>query len=115
MEIAKARRAHLLFPTHEQVTILSAQMKRLIVPTIVPPFVALRRMQDKISAYSQATARTLRDIASRGASRTACSHSVNNAYHVEVTLYNGTLLHARMWSRLHAILILRSSKSTRLG
>lgn len=51
MEIAKARSAHLLFPTHEQVTILSAQMKRLTVPTIVPPFVALRRMQDKISAY----------------------------------------------------------------
>lgn len=57
MEIAKTRRADLLFPTQEQVTILSSQQKRLTVPTIVPPFASLRRMQDKISAY-----RTLAEI-----------------------------------------------------
>jgi glutathione synthase/RimK-type ligase-like ATP-grasp enzyme len=50
MEIARARRADLLFPTQEQVTILSAQEKRLGVPTIIPPFHALRRLQDKVSA-----------------------------------------------------------------
>lgn len=51
MAIAKARRADLLFPTQEQVTILSAAQKRMTVPTIVPPFSALRRVQDKISAW----------------------------------------------------------------
>jgi glutathione synthase/RimK-type ligase-like ATP-grasp enzyme len=51
MKIARARRADLLFPTQEQVTILSAQQTRLTVPTIVPPFSALRRVQDKISAW----------------------------------------------------------------
>ena len=57
MEIAKTRKADLLFPTQEQVTILSAQVKRLTIATIVPPFAALRRMQDKISAF-----RTLAEI-----------------------------------------------------
>jgi glutathione synthase/RimK-type ligase-like ATP-grasp enzyme len=57
LQITKARRADLLFPTQEQVTILSAQEKRLSVPTIVPPFAALRRVQDKVSAY-----RTLAEI-----------------------------------------------------
>jgi glutathione synthase/RimK-type ligase-like ATP-grasp enzyme len=51
IEIVKTRRADLLFPTQEQVTILSAQEKHLTVPTIVPPFASLQRMQDKISAY----------------------------------------------------------------
>ncbi len=57
MEIARARRADLLFPTQEQVTILSAQEKRLTVSTIVPPFASLRRVQDKVSAC-----RTLAEI-----------------------------------------------------
>ncbi|MGO9422107.1 hypothetical protein [Roseiarcus sp.] len=46
-----------LLPTQEQVTILSEQEKRLTVPTIVPPFSALRRVRDKISAF-----RTLAEI-----------------------------------------------------
>jgi len=57
MEIARARRVDLLFPTQEQVTVLSAQEKRLTVPTIAPPFSALRRVQDKISS-----SRTLAEI-----------------------------------------------------
>ncbi len=51
MAIARARRADLIFPTQEQAAILSAEEKRLTVPTIVPPFAALRRVQDKISAW----------------------------------------------------------------
>ena len=57
MEIARARGADLLFPTQEQLTILSAQETRLTVATIVPPFSALRRVQDKVSAW-----RTLAEI-----------------------------------------------------
>jgi hypothetical protein len=56
-QIARDRAADLLFPTQEQVTLLSAQEKRLSVPTIVPPFAALRRVQDKVSAC-----RTLAEI-----------------------------------------------------
>ena len=56
--IASRRNADLLFPTQEQVTVLSAQEKRLTVPTVIPAFPALRRVQDKISAY-----RTLKEIA----------------------------------------------------
>lgn len=51
IKIGKRRRVDLIFPTQEQVTILSAQAMRLPFATIVPPFAALRRMQDKISAY----------------------------------------------------------------
>jgi glutathione synthase/RimK-type ligase-like ATP-grasp enzyme len=57
VEVTKNRRADLLFPTQEQVTILSAQEKLLPFPAIVPPFAALRRVQDKVSAY-----RTLAEI-----------------------------------------------------
>jgi len=57
LEIAERRKVDLLFPTQEQVTVLSAQQRRLTVPTIVPPFAALRRVQDKISAY-----RTLQEL-----------------------------------------------------
>lgn len=57
LKITLDRKADLLFPTQEQVTILSAQLKRLSVPTIVPPFAALRCVQDKVSAY-----RTLANI-----------------------------------------------------
>lgn len=49
--IARARAIDLLFPTHEQVALLSALPARLDVATVAPPFAALRRMQDKISAY----------------------------------------------------------------
>jgi glutathione synthase/RimK-type ligase-like ATP-grasp enzyme len=55
--IAAERRTDLLFPTQEQVTVLSARRKYLRVATIVPPFVSLRRVQDKISAF-----RTLKAI-----------------------------------------------------
>ena len=55
--IAKARAIDFLFPTQEQVAILSARRERLQVATVVPPFASLRRVQDKISA-----ARTLEDI-----------------------------------------------------
>nr|WP_041757144.1 ATP-grasp domain-containing protein [Bradyrhizobium sp. ORS 278] len=49
--IAAARRIDLLFPTQEQVTVLSARLPRLGVPTIVPPFKSLARVQDKVSAF----------------------------------------------------------------
>jgi hypothetical protein len=49
--IAGERKADLLFPTQEQVTVLSARRKHLRVATIVPPFASLARVQDKISAF----------------------------------------------------------------
>lgn len=49
--IAMERSIDVLFPTQEQVTVLSARQTRLSVPTIVPPFASLRRVQDKISAF----------------------------------------------------------------
>ena len=55
--IARERKADLLFPTHEQVTVLSALQDRLTLATIVPPFAGLVRVQDKISAF-----RTLGDL-----------------------------------------------------
>jgi predicted ATP-grasp superfamily ATP-dependent carboligase len=57
MRVAQARRMDLLFPTQEQVTVLSAFGEQLPVPSIVPAFSALRRVQDKLSAY-----RTLREL-----------------------------------------------------
>jgi predicted ATP-grasp superfamily ATP-dependent carboligase len=55
--IAAERKTDLLFPTQEQVTVLSARQKYLLVATIVPPFGSLARVQDKISAF-----RTLKAI-----------------------------------------------------
>jgi predicted ATP-grasp superfamily ATP-dependent carboligase len=55
--IAVERKIDLLFPTQEQVTVLSARQKYLRVATIVPPFKSLARVQDKISAF-----RTLKAI-----------------------------------------------------
>jgi hypothetical protein len=49
--IAGERKVDLLFPTQEQVTVLSARQKHLRVATIVPPFASLARVQDKISAF----------------------------------------------------------------
>ena len=49
--IAGERKTDLLFPTQEQVTVLSARRKYLRVATIVPPFASLARVQDKISAF----------------------------------------------------------------
>jgi len=49
--IAEQRKADLLFPTQEQVTVLSARRKHLRVATIVPDFASLMRVQDKISAF----------------------------------------------------------------
>lgn len=55
--IAAERMIDLLFPTQEQVTVLSARRKHLRVATIVPPFASLARVQDKVSAF-----RTLKAI-----------------------------------------------------
>ena len=49
--IAKARDIDVLFPTQEQVAVISALRARLEVATIVPDFAALRRVQDKIEAW----------------------------------------------------------------
>ena len=49
--IARRRGADLLFPTQEQVTILAARQHSLGVATIVPDFAALRRVQDKLTAW----------------------------------------------------------------
>ena len=48
--VAAARRVDVLFPTQEQVTVLSAFHDRVPVRTLVPAFAALRRVQDKIAA-----------------------------------------------------------------
>ena len=55
--IAAQRKIDLLFPTQEQVTVLSARRKYLSVATIVPAFASLVRVQDKVSAF-----RTLKAI-----------------------------------------------------
>jgi hypothetical protein len=55
--IAGERKTDLLFPTQEQVAVLSARRKYLRVATIVPPFASLARVQDKSSAF-----RTLKAI-----------------------------------------------------
>jgi len=55
--IAKATAADVLFPTQEQVTVLAARQAELEVATIVPPFAAIQKVQDKISAF-----RTLQTI-----------------------------------------------------
>src|SRR6516225_3860765 len=47
LSVAKRRQVDLLFPTQEQVTVLSAFRARVPVPTLVPPFSALLRVQDK--------------------------------------------------------------------
>ena len=49
--VAAERKSDLLFPTQEQVTVLSARRKHLGVATLVPPFASLARVQDKISAF----------------------------------------------------------------
>lgn len=49
--IAGERKIDLLFPTQEQVTVLSARQQHLRVATIVPPFASLARVQDKVSAF----------------------------------------------------------------
>jgi len=49
--VAAARRVDLLFPTQEQVTVLSARLPQLAVATVVPPFASLARVQDKIAAF----------------------------------------------------------------
>jgi biotin carboxylase len=48
--IAIERRAAVLFPTHEQVALLSAARSTLGVSTVVPGFASLSRLQDKIAA-----------------------------------------------------------------
>jgi hypothetical protein len=53
--IAGERTIDLLFPTQEQVTVLSARRKYLRVATIVRPFASLARVQDKISAFRTLT------------------------------------------------------------
>lgn len=54
--IAEQREMDLLFPTHEQVTVLSARRSSLKVATVVPAFESLLQVQDKIAA-----SRTLED------------------------------------------------------
>jgi predicted ATP-grasp superfamily ATP-dependent carboligase len=49
--IAKTRAIDVLFPTQEQVAVLSALRARLEVATVVPDFAALRRVQDKVEAW----------------------------------------------------------------
>jgi glutathione synthase/RimK-type ligase-like ATP-grasp enzyme len=49
--IARERAIDVLFPTHEQAAVLSARRASLGVATIAPAFAALRRVQDKISAF----------------------------------------------------------------
>ena len=49
--LAGERKADLLFPTQEQVAVLSAFQDKLAVPTIVPRFASLAQVQDKVSAW----------------------------------------------------------------
>jgi len=49
--VARKRAVDLIFPTQEQVAVLSAFESRLPVPTVVPPFESLKRVQDKLSSF----------------------------------------------------------------
>jgi glutathione synthase/RimK-type ligase-like ATP-grasp enzyme len=49
--VAAARSIDVLFPTQEQVTVLSARRDELHAATVAPPFESLLRVQDKVSAY----------------------------------------------------------------
>jgi biotin carboxylase len=67
LSIAVAAQMDVIFPTQEQVTVISHQLPRLIragVATAVPPFESLRRLQDKVSA--QATLDELGVLQPRG-------------------------------------------------
>ncbi|HEY2213790.1 MAG TPA: hypothetical protein VGH31_01950, partial [Acidimicrobiales bacterium] len=53
LKVAKDEGVDVIFPTQEQVTVLSHQLPRLIearIATAVPPFAALQQVQDKLSA-----------------------------------------------------------------
>jgi glutathione synthase/RimK-type ligase-like ATP-grasp enzyme len=53
LEVAVAAKVDVIFPTQEQVTVLSHQLPRVLaagMATAVPPFAALVRVQDKLSA-----------------------------------------------------------------
>ncbi|HWE68215.1 MAG TPA: ATP-grasp domain-containing protein [Acidimicrobiales bacterium] len=61
LQVAVAAQIDVIFPTQEQVTVLSHQLPRLVaagLATAVPPFESLRRVQDKVSAR-----RTLEELA----------------------------------------------------
>ena len=49
--VTRERGVDLIFPTQEQVTVLSAFESRLPVPAVVPPFESLKRVQDKLSSF----------------------------------------------------------------
>jgi biotin carboxylase len=58
VEMAVAQHIDLIFPTQEQVAVLSHQLPRLIehgIATAVPPFSALVQVQDKLSAWRTLT------------------------------------------------------------
>jgi biotin carboxylase len=60
LQVATANRVDVIFPTQEQVTVLSHQLPRVLaagLATAVPPFAALVRLQDKLSAL-----RTLEEL-----------------------------------------------------
>jgi biotin carboxylase len=53
LQVAEETQVDVIFPTQEQVTVLSHQLPRVLaagVATAVPPFAALVRVQDKLSA-----------------------------------------------------------------
>jgi biotin carboxylase len=55
LDVAEKWKATVLFQTQEQVAVLSACSERVVdagVRTVVPSFAALRRVQDKVSAFS---------------------------------------------------------------
>jgi glutathione synthase/RimK-type ligase-like ATP-grasp enzyme len=55
LDVAEASEAAVLFPTQEQVAVLSACSERVAdagVRTVVPSFGSLRRVQDKVSAFA---------------------------------------------------------------
>jgi biotin carboxylase len=54
LDVTREEKIDVVFPTQEQVAVLSHQLPRLVeagLATAVPPFSSLRRVQDKISAW----------------------------------------------------------------
>ena len=56
LDILQKRAIDVLLPTQEQVAWLSADRRQISVPTVLPDFSALSRVQDKIAAFETLTA-----------------------------------------------------------
>lgn len=119
--VVAARSIDMLFPTQEQVTVLSARCEELGTATVVPTFQSLRQVQDKVSAHDSlaqiglpqpvtVVARSLDELAQR--STFPCSSNVRSAPRVPAcaALRRGP---SSRWLQRHSALARRRSSFNR--